>query len=331
MQVLHDWFLECQRTFPWREDPTPYKVWISEVMLQQTRASVVVSYFERWIQRFPDVATLAAASLEEVIKLWEGLGYYSRARNLYQGAQEILRRFGGQIPSTKEELLSIRGIGPYTVGAILSFGFKKKAVAVDGNVLRVIARLFSIEENICTARARRKIAEKAEQLLDPQAPWITMEALIELGALICTLKPRCEICPLQEKCLGKHKAHLLPIKNVEQEITHLERAVIWLEVEEEVLVQKGEKGKVMADLYQFPYFEKRTGIKKIIQQTFGIDAELIEILPTVTHTFTRFKAKLYPFRFRGKVKKEIAGYEWIPRAKLKDLPFSAGHRRILAL
>ena len=136
---LHAWFEENKRDFPWRKEPTPYHVLVSEIMLQQTRASVVIPYFEKWMRRFPSVQALAEADLDEVIKLWEGLGYYSRARNLYAAAVQIEREFGGKIPDSKEELSRIRGLGPYTVGALLSFGFNKRAVAVDGNVTRVLA------------------------------------------------------------------------------------------------------------------------------------------------------------------------------------------------
>ncbi len=336
MRILSDWFRQNRREFPWRLAPTPYKVWISEVMLQQTRASVVIPYFEKWMEVFPDVSSLANAPLEQVIKIWEGLGYYSRARNLHGGAQQILERFGGEIPDSREELMTIRGLGPYTVNAILSFGFKKRAAPVDGNVTRVIARLFAIEENVCKQAVKKKIARGAEAILEPDEPWVTAEALIELGATICTPKPRCEICPLFQDCLGREKAHLLPIKNEEKKITHLKRAVIWVEVNGKVLVKKGEPGKVMADLYQFPYFEMEETwplrkIEEAISLVFGLETEMIEKLPLVAHTFTRYKATLYPFRFRSQVLKPIEGYEWIEEKALFDLPFSSGHRRILSL
>lgn len=336
MQNLSEWFKQNKRDFPWRKNPSPYKVWISEVMLQQTRASVVVPYFERWMERFPNVKALAETSLEEVIKLWEGLGYYSRARNLHKGAHQILERFNGEIPSTKEELMSIQGLGPYTVNAILSFGFQKRAAPVDGNVTRVLARFFAIEENVCKQSVKRKIAQGAEAILPPDEPWVAAEALIELGATICSPKPRCDICPLANNCLGKQKAPFLPIKNEEKKIIPLKRAVIYLEAEGKVLVRKGEPGKVMADLYEFPYFEieEPWSVQKVeeaIDSVFGIKAKFVEKLPLVAHTFTRYKAALYPFKFRSKSLKNLIGYEWIDRKNLSNLPFSSGHRRILSL
>lgn len=306
-------------------------------MLQQTRASVVIPYFEKWVALFPDVASLAAAPIEKVIKTWEGLGYYSRARNLHKGAQQILEQFGGEIPSTAEELSQIRGLGPYTIGAILSFGFKKRAVAVDGNVTRVLTRYFLIEENVSKQATKKKISQGAEGLLDREHPWVTSEALIELGATICTPKPRCEICPLEKSCQGKERAELLPIKNGERETIFLKRLVIWLEAEGKVLVRKGEKGKVMADLYEFPYFEMgkevwlQKKIGKVVKEAFGVDAEMVDRFPLVVHTFTRYKAELYPFRFEAASIAAVEGYEWVDRGRLKDLPFSSGHRRILNL
>ena len=163
MEKLHEWFQENQRSFPWRQAPTPYQVWISEVMLQQTRAIVVIDYFNRWMKAFPDIFSLTRATLEEVIKAWEGLGYYSRARNMHKAAELIVKRWNGQLPDQREDLEDIPGLGPYTIGAILAFGFHQKAVALDGNVLRVLSRYFCIEENICTARVRQGGIARAVQ------------------------------------------------------------------------------------------------------------------------------------------------------------------------
>lgn len=323
MGQIEKWFEENKRDFPWRHNRTPYRVWISEVMLQQTRASVVIPYFLRWMEIFPDVKTLYNASIEEVIKVWEGLGYYSRARNLHRAAKQIVEDFGGVIPDTLESLRSIYGFGPYTAGAILSFAFRKRSVAVDGNVLRVAARYFCIEENIARSRSRKIIEEKVEAILDPETPWITTEALIELGASICTPKPRCAICPLQESCLGKKRglAESLPIKNIEKKIQPLFRSVFVVEKKGFFLVKKGEEGKVMAGLYEFPYVEGKSvnmaGKKNWMR------------LPPCTHSFTRYKAHLFPYLIRGDWSLE-EGYEWVEMAELSKLPFSSGHRKILA-
>ncbi len=336
MKELHSWFRECKREFPWRIDRTPYKVWISEVMLQQTRAAVVIPYFLRWMALFPTVEALAKAPLETVIKAWEGLGYYSRARNLHAAAQTIVEKFQGEIPSGRRDLETIRGLGPYTIGAILSFGFHQRAAAVDGNTTRVLARYFCIEENVCKQPAKRKIQESAEEILDAEEPWVTAEALIELGATVCTPKPRCPDCPLRSNCLAnlQCKAALLPIKNQEPETIALLRAVALIEAEGKILLRKGSPGQVMADLYEFPYFEmgeekwSRGKLLKEMKKKWGIELEFLEKLPEVRHTFTRYKARLFPERFKGKATPEIEGHLWVCRGEIASLPFSSGHRKI---
>lgn len=182
--ALHQWFREMNRPFPWRENPNPYRVWISEVMLQQTRASVVIPYFERWMELFPGPHVLARAPLEEVIKAWEGLGYYGRARHLHEGARQIVHQFNGLLPSKREQLEKIKGLGPYMVNAILSFAFHQRAAAVDGNVSRVLARHFMIEDDIARHATKKRIQAFADEVLDIKKPWITAEALIELGATL---------------------------------------------------------------------------------------------------------------------------------------------------
>ena len=318
-QELENWFEENKRNFPWRENPTPYRVWISEVMLQQTRASVVIPYFNKWMELFPNVKALYMASVDEVIKAWEGLGFYSRARNIHKAAAQIVENFGGKIPETYKELISIRGFGPYTVGAILSFAYQKRATAIDGNVIRVITRFFRIEEDVAKASTKKKIEEKTEELLHEEIPWITSEALIELGALVCVPKqPKCKICPLKNKCLGKEIAEDLPVKKKESPLIHLYRQVHVIEWKGHLLVRKGEKGKVMEDLYEFPYIE---GPKtKMMRFSNG------EPLKACSHTFTKYKAHLFPFFIR---KKEKSKGRWVEISKIWELPFSSGHRKIL--
>lgn len=337
MRELNRWFEKNQRDFPWRRDRTPYKVWISEVMLQQTRASVVVSYFEKWMILFPNVKALSSATIEEVIKAWEGLGYYSRARNLHRASKQIVEKYGEQIPQNREALEQIHGLGPYTVSAILSFGFKKRTAAVDGNVTRVLSRFLSIKENTCKQAVKRKIQKGADALLDSEEPWVSSEALIELGAVVCTPKPACEICPLEQNCLGRKIAESLPIKNPRKKIIPIKRAVILFLSDGKTLLKKGEPGKVMADLYEFPYFEMGNELwprKKIVEailETFGIEVQKIEKLKMVTHSFTCYKAELFPFRFQVDSPLEIEGYRWVEEKEIESLPFSSGHRRILSL
>ncbi|MCB1107128.1 MAG: A/G-specific adenine glycosylase [Chlamydiia bacterium] len=325
---LRDWFFESRRLLPWRENPSPYEVWVSEVMLQQTQVSVVVPYFKRWMTLFPTIKSLAEAPMDKVIKVWEGLGYYSRARNLHEGARYLVENHGGEIPSSYKELERIKGLGPYTIGAILSFAFKKKAAAVDGNILRVFARYDGVMASIDQSKVQKKIRERCEALLPEKEPWIVMEGLIELGALVCQKKAQCSLCPISKNCAAYKtcKADILPIRKKKEKVTHLHRSVAVVHDRKSLLLRKGERGKVMADLSEFPYFDRGVSVEKAL----GIPLKSIGPLPEVSHGFTKYKAFLYPHLYEAS-QIEIKGYEWIPFNKLSSIPFSSGHRRILLL
>lgn len=201
--ILADWYRENRRELPWRNTSDPYRIWLSEVILQQTRVAQGLGYYERFTERFPCVTDLAAAGEDEVLKLWQGLGYYSRARNLHRAAREVATRFGGKFPSAYEEIRSLRGVGEYTAAAIASFAFGLPYAAVDGNVFRVTARLFDIARPAASAAGKQAAEELAGQLLDPQRPGLHNQAMMEFGALQCTPRaPRCETCPLQAHCLA---------------------------------------------------------------------------------------------------------------------------------
>lgn len=317
------WFKEEKRNLPWRQNVSPYAVWVSEVMLQQTRASVVVPYFLRWMDRFPNIKVLADADIEEVIKVWEGLGYYSRARALHEGANYFSKHFGGSLPSKREELEKVKGLGPYTIGAILSFAFHQKAAAIDGNVLRVITRLFCIEEEVSQASVKRRVMQIVEDFLPDREPWVVMEALIELGASICIKTPNCRKCPMQERCLGfeRGKVDLLPKRKKRPKMTLLKREVFVITHKGHILIQKNKGNRVMSGLYEFPYVEYGAPhpFEKLI---------LYKKLKEVKHRFTRYEAHLFPSIWEGE--EEIDGTFFIEKKKLKTLPFSSGHRQILA-
>jgi A/G-specific adenine glycosylase len=322
MRQLDEWFLECRRELPWRENKTPYRVWISEVMLQQTQVAVVIPYFNNWMQKFPTIQALAEASLEEVIKMWEGLGYYSRARNLHKAAQIVMEEFQGELPSTYEELDKLPGFGPYTIGAVLSFAFQRRAPAVDGNVVRVLSRFFASDQDC----AKRYHYEKLTlQVLSEEQPWVTMEGLIELGAKICQRKPKCSECPLIDECQAyrQGKTKDFPIKRKRPQTICLERQVAIIYWKDEVLVRQEKEGNVMAGLYEFPY--------ALLNERLGLDLALKKMreLPLVKHGFTRYNVTLYPAVYESMEKKNLDGFEWKKWQELFLLPFSSGHRRIL--
>jgi len=328
LENLRDWFEKARRDFPWRGNPSPYQVWVSEVMLQQTRASVVVPYFLRWFKHFPTVESLANASVDEVIKLWEGLGYYSRARNLHAGAQYLLSHHKGEVPSDEASLQKVKGLGPYTIGAILSFAFHQKAAAIDGNVSRVISRLYCIEEVLGTVNASKKIKTKVDELLPDTKPWVIMEALIELGATVCTPKPNCSLCPMQDSCQGyqKGKEETLPLRKKRVEVTRLNRIVPLICHKGAYLVQKHQGKKVMTGLYEFPYFSKGEPWDLFYPGRLEAVAEFEQ----VKHTYTRFQVTLYPVLWHAEEREEVEGFCWKSIKALSKLPFSSGHRKILA-
>ena len=330
---LKNWFIDEKRDLPWRNNPSPYQVWISEVMLQQTQVSVVIPYFERWMQHFPTIHHLAIASVEEVIKIWEGLGYYSRARNIHEAAKYIVEKHEGNLPQSKEELSKIKGLGPYTVGAIQSFAFKMKAAAVDGNVVRVLSRYFLIEDDISKGKTIEKMRIFLEERLPDDEPWVISEALIELGATICQKKPRCNVCPLKKTCKAymQGKASLLPVKSAKIKYEKLYRSVGIVNFEDSYLVKRGEKGQIMSDLYEFPYFEKGDSqyISDHFRKEFGISLKYLQEHPKVSHSFTRFRVELTPFQYETNTKTPVPGYEWHSISEIQKLPFSSGHRKIL--
>jgi len=324
-EALKTWFRKAKRSLPWRENPTPYAVWVSEIMLQQTQVSVVKDYFSRWMIRFPTITALASASQEEVIKAWEGLGYYSRARNLHAAAQFLVDHYNGEFPPSKEVLLEIKGLGPYTTGAILSFAFHKKAAAVDGNGIRVLSRYYAITEDVQKTATLKKIWEIAEEMLPNQEPWVVVEGLIELGATVCKKEPDCLFCPLRQSCKAYQKGiqRDLPKKGKKIEITPLTRDVFVVTHGQEILLRQEKEGKVMAGLYEFPYTEQKTGFP------FSFPVEELAKLPLVEHSFTRYRVKLYPTLWKAIEKIDLPDYDWIPWSEIKKYPFSSGHRRIL--
>lgn len=317
---LKTWFQSQSRDLPWRENPSPYSVWISEVMLQQTQAAVVVPYFERWMKRFPTIQTLAQASIEEVLKEWEGLGYYSRARYLHEGARYVLQNFDGILPSTADALNQIKGLGSYTIGAILSFAFHQRQAAVDGNVMRVLTRYYGLPDDISKGKTLRKIQQLAADLLPEQEPWIISEALIELGATVCMRKPKCLECPLQNKCTAysQDMTSQIPFKSTKTTITPLYRAVAVIIHNNHLLISRGTKGKIMADLCEFPYIELETPsidqetIQNHMLKQFQLKLEWKKGLKEVKHSFTRYQALLIPISFLPNIKykqKSMPGYQ----------------------
>lgn len=258
-ELLLRWYDQSARVLPWREDPTPYRVWVSEIMLQQTRVEAVRPYYERFLEAFPTVEALAGAPEDRLLKQWEGLGYYNRARNLRRAAQVIVERYGGQVPASFEELRSLPGIGDYTAGAVASIAFQIPVPAVDGNVLRVISRVLCRYDNILDPRVKRRTERELRQVL-PQRVGDFNQSLMELGALVCLPggPPKCLVCPLRQVCRGRAQgvAEELPMKAKAKPRRREDRTVFLLVSREGrlALSRRPDQG-LLAGLWELPAAE----------------------------------------------------------------------------
>lgn len=251
-----DWYQTAHRHLPWREDPIPYKVWISEIMLQQTRVDTVIPYFHRFLSELPDIQALAEVEEDKLLKLWQGLGYYSRALNLKKAAQVMVEKYSGHIPQGSKELLALPGIGPYTAGAIASIAFQQPVSAVDGNVLRIVARLTASRADIADAQTKKDTESVIETLIPQERPGDFNQALMDLGATICLPNgsPKCEICPVQEFCQAylQNLTLEIPVK-VQKKIRNTEKRTIFIlhNKGRVALRKRGPKG-LLRNLWEFP-------------------------------------------------------------------------------
>lgn len=255
---LVSWYRKNKRDLPWRETNNPYVIWISEIILQQTRVAQGLDYFHRFITRFPNIRTLAEAQEDEILKMWEGLGYYSRALNLHTAAKQLCQTFGGSFPQLYTDVRSLKGIGDYTAAAICSFAWNQPYAVVDGNVYRVLSRLFALDIPIDTSRGKKAFSQLAHQLLDKQNPGIHNQAIMELGALVCTpSNPDCLHCPLQERCLAyaRHQPEKYPVK--QGKTLNRIRYFHYLHIrhKEDTYIEKRGKNDIWRGLYQFPLIE----------------------------------------------------------------------------
>ena len=258
--TLINWFADNRRDLPWRHSPTPYQVWLSEVILQQTRVNQGLDYYLRFIERWPDVESLSQASEEVVLKLWQGLGYYSRARNLHHCAQQVVEQYGGQFPADFEQLRKLKGIGDYTAAAIASIAFNLPHAVVDGNVYRVLSRLFNIDTPINTNEGVTLFAKLADELLNREQPGLHNQAMMEFGALHCTPKnPNCLYCPLQAQCLAfaNQTVAQRPVKMRKVKVTTRYFNYLVIRFGDKICLHKRDDSDIWKNLYDFPCIEKK--------------------------------------------------------------------------
>ena len=323
-QTILSWYDQGHRDLPWRRTQDPYRIWISEIMLQQTRAETVVSYYERFLARYPTVQDLASAPEEELLKAWEGLGYYSRARSLQKAAKEIVARYGGQLPADLEKLRALPGIGDYTAGAIASIAFGIPAAAVDGNVERVLCRWDAIKDEVGTPAVRRQIAARAQALVPPDRPGAFANAMMEMGATMCTPKnPKCLLCPVREGCMGFAQgiAQELPRKAKKKAQRVENRAVLLVFCENRVLIVKRQE-KLLGGLFVFPDVLEESDPARLCQalEALGIRAAYDEKLGHARHVFTHLIWEMDVHAVVADEMTQVPGGQWVSRQELAALP-----------
>ena len=339
---LLTWFRKNRRDLPWRRDFRPYAVWVSEIMLQQTRVDQVEGYFRRFLEGFPEIRTLALAPLDKVLKAWEGLGYYSRARHLHQAARIVVRDHGGELPKDYYQLMELPGIGRSTAGAILSLAFGQAFPILDGNVKRVLSRFCHIRQPLDQGAALKKLWRISESLLPGRNPGRFNEALMELGALICLpKKPACSGCPLRVDCRAFQQgdAEKLPVKNPPKKIPHFEVTAAVIRNRGKILItQRPEKG-LLGGLWEFPGGKQKKGesleacLKREIEEELGIEITVGEPFMKVKHAYSHFKITLHPFfcrRRKGRIQKiGIKDFRWVKPEELDRYAFPRADRRVI--
>lgn len=322
-----------RRDLPWRDVDDPYRTWVSEVMLQQTRVETVVPYYRKWVERFPDVEALADAGGAEVLKAWEGLGYYSRARNLHRAARLVVERHGGELPAGAEELRELPGVGPYTAGAVASIAFGEAVPAVDGNARRVLARLFDLPDP-----TPAELAALAAGLVDPERPGDFNQALMELGATVCTPREAaCPGCPLEDACLARARGTVdqRPAPRKRDPVPRLEFGVAVVTAGARVLVVRRPEDGLLGGMWEFPGEEAsgdeppETAARRAARGA-GVDArgEPVALEP-VEHAYSHFRGTYRPFLFRVReAGTETEERRWVTRSELEELPLPRAQQRI---
>jgi len=341
-QLLLTWYKHSRRDLPWRNTRDPYAITVAEFMLHQTRVSTVLLYYMRFLRRFPDWSTLAASTLDDVLKVWEGLGYYARARHLHELAGRVCAEFGGKLPASHDALLTLPGIGAYTAGAILSIAFHQDQIAVDGNVRRVLCRAFEINQDPAKGEGRRRLEETALALLPHGRAGAFNQALMDLGASMCSSRhPACAGCPLSALCRARQsgRQETLPLRAPRRLTPHYDvaAAVIWREGE--VLIARRPPRGLLGGLWEFPGGKREPGeslvdcLVREVREELGIEIGVGLLLTSVEHAYTHFRITLYAYH--GRV---VSGephclactdWRWVLPAQLGEFAFPAANHAII--
>ena len=340
--ALLSWFKDYQRDMPWRNTDNPYYIWVSEVMLQQTQVKKVVAYYERFIARFPDVQHLAAAPLQDVLKVWEGLGYYARARNLHKAAQVIVNALDGDVPRDYATFRKLPGVGDYSAAAVQSIAFNEPYAAVDGNIKRVVARLFLMDAPINDAKSAKRFQQRADALLDASAPGLFNQAMMELGATVCRPQsPTCLVCPVNAFCEAFRTARQdeFPKRRETKPVPEHHIAVGVIYRGDEVLITQRQLDGLLGGLWEFPggrIVEGETaeaGCVRCIAEVVSLSVNNIKYLTRVRHAFTHFKIVVDVFTCNYQSGEVVLNgprdAKWIEVGTLDDYPLPRATHKFL--
>ena len=330
-QHLMSWYDENKRSLPWRTTNDPYLIWVCEIMAQQTRISFLLDYYNRFVKQFPDIQSLAEAEESDVLKAWEGLGYYSRARNLRKAAQKVILDFNGTLPKTKKDLLSLPGIGEYTAGAIMSIAYGIPVPAVDGNVLRVFSRLENSGADISLPQNRQATVNFVESVMPKDRAGCFTQALMELGALICIPKnPDCAHCPVSELC----KAYIagtqneLPKKTAKAPPKPVDKTVLMIQNPEGEILMRQRSERLLSGLWEFHMTEGVMHSKDVSVhlQSFGFTADEIKPIGSAKHVFTHIIWQMCGYACKVRNQNAPHGYQWFGKSEFKTLAIPAALR-----
>ena len=335
------WFGSSARVMDWRETDDPYRIWVSEIMLQQTRVDTVLPYYRRFVAALPTVGALASASPDEVMRLWEGLGYYSRARNLHRAAKEVVRSRAGRLPEDPEALSALPGIGRSTAGAIAAIAFRKDAPILDANAKRVLARLLAVTEDPSRPPAARRLWEASRALIAPGKGRETALALMDLGATVCTPRaPRCPACPLRARCKGFRAGlqEAIPARAQRKVLPLHESVAAWIaDRRGRILVSRRPDRGLLGGLWELPGGRRSPGesrseaLRKALGEGWGIAVEVGPRLATIPHAFSHFRITLHVYRCRhaGGAPRPGRPWRWADPGKLADLAFPRAVRKAI--
>jgi A/G-specific adenine glycosylase len=334
-RLLLDWYHQHGRTLPWRDHPDSYAVWISEIMLQQTRVETVIPYFEKWMNLFPDVCALANASEQDVLSAWEGLGYYSRARNLHKAAKMVAGKFNGKLPRDLTDLRSLPGIGRYTVGAIASMAFGMDEPTLDGNLRRVYSRLFDVSEFADSPSGEKILWDLAAQNLPKGQAGDFNQALMDLGATICVPKnPRCLLCPLMEICESRKNGtqDVRPVLKPKKTTPHYVHAAAVIMERGRVLLAQRPTNGLLGGMWEFPNgrvnADPAKELTKVVNAAYRLKVRKKEALGIIQHAYTHFKVTVHAFRCETISIPKDKNLKWVKLADLDDYPMGKVDRQI---